>query len=436
MARPELQGAVDRREIVAVPERGHVDLPLPVWAKLESTEGFRRLLERGVLAATLRPGRGVRLHGSCYVGRAQCGEVTLELREKIAGALGSLLGYATHDAFRLERTQAPASELGDLAALLVRQFLSAVTAYASRGKEFRYAVERRTGSLVGGRLDITRSVQLRARGLGHMLVFDKNTISQNIPINRIILVALREVERLARLVRISPDDIVRARGLAMLFGDCRDAEILFGRRTSFVAQAQSLLDTTLQGPLRDMIALAIVVLAHESFDHLALSPAAVPRTWFLSLETLFETAVRNVLTDAMRPSRRITRGGEHGRRVFRKVTSEYAAYPDLVLSQAGAIEAVGDVKYKTWEGSAAVGDVYQLLVHAATFECRQAFLVFPSDRFEIRRLGDAVTGCDVMLFAVDVRDLRRDVASLVAELGVSAPDQADAIQEPADGGAA
>ena len=428
MARSALQASVGRQRVFTVPERGHVDVPHPIWERLESADEFRRLLDRSVLAATLLPGRGVRLHGSCYVGRAQCGEVVLELREKIAGALVSLLGHATHNAFRMERAEAPASDLGDLAALLVHQFLAAVTAYASRGRNFRYSVERRTGSLVGGKLDITRSIQLRARGLGHLLVFDKNTVSHNTPVNRIVLAALREVERLARLVRITPDDVVRARGLTILFADCRDSEILFGHRTSFVEQAQSLLDTVLPPPVRDMIALASVILAHESFEHSAQAPASVPRTWFLNLETLFETAVRNVLAHVMHPSHHVTRGGEHGRRVFTRVTGDYAAYPDLVVSRARTVEAIGDVKYKAWDGSAAAGDVYQLLVHAAAFECRHAFLVFPSDRFEVRRLGRAATDCDVIFFAVDVRNLSRDVDSLVTELK-------DTVRDPYDGDA-
>jgi len=435
VARSGFQGAVGGREIVAVSERGHIDLPQSMWEKLVASEGFRRLLDCGVLKATLLPERGVRLHGSCYVGRAQCGEVVLELREKIAGALRSLLGHATHDVFRVVRAETAASELGDLAALLVHQFLSAVTAYASRGRNFRYTVERRTGSLVGGRLDITKSIRLRARGLGHLLVFDRNTVSHNTPVNRIVLAALREVERLTRIIQIPPGDVVRARGLAMLFADFRDAEMLFGRRTSFVNQAQILLGTALPGHVRDMIALAGVVLAHESFEHSAATAAAVPRTWLLNLEALFETAVRNVLADTLRSSYRVTRSGGHARRVFARVAGEYTAHPDLVVSRAQEVEAVGDVKYKTWDMSAAAGDVYQLLVHAAAFECRHAFLVFPSDRFEVRRLGDAATGCDVMFFAVDIRNLRRDVGLLVAELGISAEGQnvsiAGSVEAPA-----
>ena len=261
-------------------------------------------------------------------------------------------------------------------------------------------------------------------------MFDKNTVSHNTPVNRIIFAALREIERLNRLIKIPSDDIVRARGLAMLFADCRDAEILFGRRTSFVDQAEALLATALPVFVRDMVALAGVVLAHESFENSAETTAAVPRTWFLNLEALFETAVRNVLAASLRASHCMTRGGEHGKRVFERVRVEYIAHPDLVISQVGGVEAVGDVKYKNWDGSAAGGDVYQLLVHAAAFQCRRAFLVFPSDGYEVRRLGDAATGCDVTFFTVDVRNLHRDVDRLIADLGLSSAKAPESVETP------
>ena len=77
-----------------------------------------------------------------------------------------------------------------------------------------------------------------------MLVFEKNKISYNTPINRVILAALREIENLKYLVDIPSKDISIARGLAMLFADCRDAEILFARRVSFIDQVQNLIGTT------------------------------------------------------------------------------------------------------------------------------------------------------------------------------------------------
>ena len=93
------------------------------------------------------------------------------------------------------------------------------------------------------------------------------------------------------------------------------------------------------------------------------------------------------------------------------------------------MSAVGDVKYKTWDGSAAAGDVYQLLVHAAAFNCARAFLLYPSDHFAARRLGRAATGADVHLFAVDVRRMQDGIKMVATELGLEdgAQDQLSAL---------
>ena len=126
---PSTIGTTIDRDVISIPERGHVDIPLSIWEKLESTLQLRYLLERGIMSVSLLPGQEVRLHGSCYVGKAICQNYVLEFKEKINGALNSLLAHATHSAFRIENASTPASELGDLAALLVNQFLTAVTKY-------------------------------------------------------------------------------------------------------------------------------------------------------------------------------------------------------------------------------------------------------------------------------------------------------------------
>lgn len=408
-------------EVIAVPERGHADLSHTVWRKLQSSSGFARLLDHGVLRASVLPGGGVRLHGTCYVGRAVAGDIVVELREKVPGALASLLVHATHDAFKVERLTAPASDLGDLIGLLIRHFLSSVTAYASRGRGFRYVAEKKRGSLAGGRLDITKTVQLRARGLGHVLAFEKSAVAFDTPVNRVVLAALREVERLTGVVRLSQDDAVRARGLAMLFSDCRDADIVFGRRLALVDQAHALLQTPLSSAVRDMVALASVVLAHESFEHSESTGRSTPRSWFLNLEVLFETAVRSVLADLLSHSHRVTTAADYRRRVFGAVVGEYGAHPDLVVSRELRVEAIGDVKYKTWDGKPSEDDIYQLLVHSAAFDAPKAFLVYPSNTFEMRSLGKAVTGGSVASFAVDVRTLRRDLGRVVREMGLADP---------------
>jgi 5-methylcytosine-specific restriction endonuclease McrBC regulatory subunit McrC len=351
------------------------------------------------------------------VGHAICGNVLLEFREKVEGALTALLTHASHSAFRLTRAQGATSELGDLAALLISQFLDVVTAYASSGRAFRYAMRKSVGSLVGGKLDITRSIQLRARGLGHLLAFEKNTITFSTPVNRVISTALAEVEHLARLVKLPERVVATSRGLSMLFADCKDHETLYRVRPYFAAQASALAETERVELVRDMMSLASIVLAHESFDPASGQSTGMPRTWFLNLEKLFEAAVRNVMAKLCGDGTTVYRGSESPKAIFSKEKNEYRANPDIVIAGAANALHVGDVKYKPYDGSASSGDVYQLLTHAEAFEAQSAFLIFPGDTYSIRNLGVSRGGIETTFFSIRVQHLQEDLAAVVAYLG-------------------
>ena len=392
--------------LVGVPERGHSDIGLEAWQVLSDNPDFWRLVEQKIVSVTHLSNRDVRLTGSCFVGRIVLQEVTLEVHEKLEGSLAALLGYATFGSFRVERYDAPASALGRLLALLVRQFLLVLQAYVSQGRQFRYATKRLHGSLVGGRINMTKTISLRSRGLRHVIAFDRPVLTRVTPKNRLVAAAISEVERVSELIEVDAADLARARGLSLLFEDCKDAEVLFGEREVFVRMAQRMLSVREERD-RDLIALASVILAHQSFEYGSTVKAVAPRAWFLNLENLFQVSVKQVLGGLY--SRGIVRGGadsEWENRVFEKVAEEYKANPDLVLSLPSGVEAVGDVKYKVWTGSASPPDIYQLLVHASAYKADTAFLIFPHDAFVARDLGPSATGCRTWLFAVDVRKLK------------------------------
>jgi 5-methylcytosine-specific restriction endonuclease McrBC regulatory subunit McrC len=389
-----------------VPERGHLEIPLSVWKQLAGEPNFWTLVERRILSASQSGENRMKLSGNCYVGRALFSDVVLELTEKVQGALGALLGSASHDVFRVFRVSAPPSELGPLSSLLIAQFLEELRLYVSRGREFYYRRRRETGSLVGGRIDVTRSIQLRARGLAHVLVFDRNTLARNTLKNRVLLAATNEIERISRVIDLDPQIVSDARGLAMLFDDCRDAEVLFGEREMFVKYAEQLLQPSDQID-KDLLMLSSVILSHISFQQADEVVGTVPRAWFLNLETLFEQRIRSILSEILL-GMEVKKGAQVNpvRYVFGKEQSQKAD-PDLVISSASRPLAVGDVKYKEWRASAEESDIYQLLVHARAFACDKAFLVFPHDRFDFKFLGLAATGAQMWLFAVDIRLLRQ-----------------------------
>jgi len=338
----------------------------------------------------------------------------LEIVEKIPGALASLLSFATNDAFRQERIKSAASELGDLAALLIATFLSELKAYVSKGREGFYRTESFTGSLVGGRINLTRTISLRSRGLRHVVSFEKHALSRNTQKNRLFLSALREIQDIADIIHLEEDQITKARELAMIFEDCSDFEVLFARR-SLVERAEALLSQN--SPEQDLIALAGVILSNTSFEYQNPILGSVPRTWFLSLEVLFEKAIRKTLRRTL-PLIDVRSGRERSRPIFSTQANLYRANPDLVLTQQNVVCAVGDVKYKSWTGLAIADDIYQLLVHTMTFEATKAFLIYPNDRFESVYLGTSSTGFPVWLFAVDLNNLARDINLCAEQLEV------------------
>ena len=402
---------------VVVKERDQTEVGHSTWAVLSEDADFRQLLEAGILSATLLPTGLTRLRASCYVGRTTCSDIDVEIQDKVPGALKALLSYATNSAFRIENIDSRTSDLGRLFSLLVQQFLSAVTQYVSQSRQFVYAYNNQVGALAGGRIDIPKSIQLRARGMVHRLAFSKAYVTFNTPLNRIILAALIEVGRICHLVGIEPDDAARARGIALLFSDCRDTQVLVGDRADLVRLASNLTTSNLTVQQRDIAALASVILAHEGFEGLTDSGLLVPRSWFLNLEQLFEQAVISLLREVVPPGTFVSHGRMNPQPIFERETLVYQAHPDIVLVHESGRVTVGDVKYKNWLGTAVASDLYQLLVHTSAFSGSTSFLVFPHDEYQARSLGEAVTGPDAWLFALDVSNLTDSVARMAGDLG-------------------
>ena len=142
----------------------------------------------------------------------------------------------------------------------------------------------------------------------------------------------------------------------------------------------------------------------------------MPRTWFLNLENLFEAAVRNVLAGLCDHGVKVYRGGEAPQAIFNKENKEYRANPDIVIASSAEEPHVGDVKYKSFDGSAASGDVYQLLVHAEAFGAKSAFLIFPGESYSVRKLGASRGGIDTAFFSIRVQHLREDLAAVATYL--------------------
>jgi 5-methylcytosine-specific restriction endonuclease McrBC regulatory subunit McrC len=404
-------------KIILVPERGSVDIDTGTFAALCDNEAFWQLVTRKIISFTQPSPSVVRLQGSCYVGKVYFDGVVLEVREKVDGALAALLNFATNDAFRIERFQSPTTDFGSLITLLVKQYLDLLHIYVSLGRENHYEYKRFQGSLAGGRISILKTIGLRARGLMHQLVFDRATLNHATLQNRIFCAALIEVGRISRIASLSDTDLARARGLSIVFEDCRDAEVVSGSRLQFINAAQRLTSNAAQST-KDLLALASVLLSHQSFESNMPTIDIGPRAWFLNLETLFEVAVRQTLRKVVSPLAVRFREHEHKSTIFEKIEDQYKATPDLVVVDQLVVRAVGDVKYKEWGDYAQPSDIYQLLAHTTAFHSNLSFLIYPHDSFAIKDLGVSAMGPRTWLIAVDIRNLEANLRQAMTTVGV------------------
>lgn len=402
-------------DVLKVPERGYIEVTRTQWNAISTDSHFWSLVQRGIFSVEQKASGTVRLSGHCYVGRAIIGSnIIIDLEEKIPGSLVSLIAHASQVDFRLQHTPSPTSPLGPLIGLLAHQYADAVSRYASIGRQFTYKRVRRVGSLIGGKLDVTGTARLQARGLRHLAQFEKNVLASDTPANCVILAALHELERIQQIIPIDHKTLARSRALAVLFSDCRNTEVLFGKRASLISLATAEQAKSRDPLLRDLMSLAGVILSHESFEHTVQTLGQTPRSWFLNLENLFETAVRNVLIEVLAKRATVQNGRVSPTSIFAHNSRAYKALPDLVIRSNDGICTIGDAKFKIAPDTAAPDDLYQLLVHASAFGAKTAFLVYPHDDFRVIDQGLATTGAHVYLVRVNLMKLKQSIETLVS----------------------
>jgi 5-methylcytosine-specific restriction endonuclease McrBC regulatory subunit McrC len=401
--------------LIKIPERGTAEISKSLWMTLAADSHFWSLVQRGIISADHPTATTVRLAAGCYVGRAVvAGGIAIELEEKIPGSLLALIRHASRADFRVQPLPSQSSAIGPLISLLADQFADSVSRYLSRGRQFVYRRERQTGALVGGKLHLTGTIRLRARGLRHLAEFEKNAVVFDTPVNRVITRALRELERIHRLMPLDSSTLARARSLALLFSDCRNTEVLFGARSGFIKLAAKYQADSSDSLMRDIMSLAGVLLAHESFEPATHDQGLLPRAWFLNLEGLFEAALRNILARIIGDNGSVRNGRSVPMPIFPEGAIHYGAHPDFVIWSSSPNCVIGDAKFKVPQEKVAPSDLYQILAHASAFAAKDAFLVYPHDSFEVYDLGVAATGTRLWLFKVDVRNLKSSLEQLLS----------------------
>lgn len=410
---------------ISVRERGKITLSRDQFETCSRSDTFWELIGKGILALAFDATRQPVLSAAGLLGRARFDSVEIDVTEKVPGSAEALLDHATEGIFRSVRAKGVTTESNSMIRLIVRVFLDALQAEVSRGVQKHYVSRRAESSLVAGRLDMTRTVSLRARGLRHKIAFHRQVLTSDTPFNRMMLAAIGEVEKLHRLGLINVAELVRARGLSLLFSEARSRETILVHRTRVVDQATRLADRETEPRRRQLLEMAGIILLRQSFEGARVLGRTIPHTWFFSLDRLFEKAVRRLATKFAKPSAVVLDGNRHPQPIAPS-QRRFAAHPDLVVKCANDIVAVGDVKFKEWDSAEvpSTNDLYQLLVHASAFAASLAFFVYPGDEWTLLDLGICTTGTRVLAFRVSVLNFERDMKRLIERVRCFEPPEA------------
>lgn len=417
--------------IVSIPERGAADIGSEDWAALRGDDRFWRLVDDKIVFVDEVSRKRKRLRGSCYVGRAVVGSRIVEVNEKFPGALEALVSHGAISGPRIERVPSPITPTSRSTAVLVTTFLRAVKTYLSNWKVSRYNRVPQEGTLIGGRLDIVGTAALRARGLVHKAAFDRTVLSADVPLNRCVYGALREIERLTRLVEIPSDQVARARALRLGLSECLPS-VLKARSGELASTASKYAeDRTIRADARDVASLAGAVLDAAGFGGTEASTRTVARSWFVNLETLFEHTVRRLVGAVLEGLATVT-GPVNRPSVFKPDRGRYRANPDVVIRRDGVVIAVADAKYKNFTGPPATSDVYEILAHASAYEAANAMLFYPVERkADVLDFGVSTTGCRLLAIGVSFNDTFADIGEGLERAGIRVRHRQDSSKRSA-----
>ncbi|MEL7739065.1 hypothetical protein AAG614_11835 [Citromicrobium bathyomarinum] len=402
----------------SVAERGTSPVNSADWSVLSSDEGFWRLVDAGIVRVETRKAGGWQLRGTCYVGRSVIGDNVLEISEKFEGSLAKLLSLGAPKAPLVANAQAPVTPDAASTPLLILLFIRAARRYLSGHKRIGYIGRKDEGTLVGGRLDVRRTVRLHAKGMRHQAAFVRNATTADVGINRAIYAALRQVEVLSRTVSIATADLAAARALSTVLEECLPSVRNSPKGSLVVAATEASARYGRDSPVGDAASLAAAVLDSAGFGGTQAWTRTIERSWFVNLETQFEGAVRTCVKSQLEGDYRTDRAV--GRPpLFPSTKGRYAANPDLVIRDGNGAVAIADAKYKELAGWPSASDIHELLCHASAYGAQKAFLVFPNESgFDSRHFGVSATGCDVWAFCVTFDDFEDDIRSALAITGL------------------
>lgn len=426
--------ALESRRVVKLTERRTVQLSEQDYRLLDNSSTFRDLVEDGIvsLVRTRQAPYGAR--AAAYVGQAMLEDGThLIIGEKLPGALRSLVMHSVPDDLRPVDAPSAVDETSPVMEILADRFCERLGTYLRDGQIKEYRVRTDISGSPRGRLDLGRTLRLQARGRVGLVAHQHGHLTADLAFNQLLALGLFAAEAIAGRANLSL--LAKCRTYAPIFEDLSWYPTWRMSLPLRAAAYQSALgDARATGALRDALAYARAMVLHLGvWGSLGLDE--IPTSYFVSLETLFESAVLSASEALYGDTWSIGKGAALGVSLFRDADG-YVADPDIVARAGQHIVLVGDCKYKDLDGRPSHQDVYQLVAHCAALRCSNGLLVYPvSDVAEgpsLNSLGTTRSGTTVRWAHIRPGHLLQDLAHVLGDLRMSAAIPAplhDALQE-------
>jgi 5-methylcytosine-specific restriction endonuclease McrBC regulatory subunit McrC len=405
-------------------ERSTEPLSKTQYAQLEESDAFLKLIDNGVVTLIRSRDIPFGVRASSSVGQAVLEDGSrLVIHEKSPGALRTLLEWSLPEDLRSVEVPSAVSATGPVLEIYARQFLVHLGYYLRHGRLKKYRSELTISSNPSGRLATAETAGLFARGIRGKIAHHKVSLTADILVNRLLGLAIREVERLFRTENNDPEKLGLARMYAPLFQDVRTHEIEAwdwkNKAKAFTAVEGSI---KARDELRSALAYARALLLHLGAWPEEDQGFKVPDSFFLNLETLFQDAVSQVLTRIMAPLP-VSDGASLKCPLFEDLKDRYIADPDFVIDDGTHHPIlVGDCKYKELESHPAHSDVYQLVSHCVALNVSTALLVYPGETFTFEELGETQSGAKIYYSTVRLNQLRVDLKTCMTKLSVPLPE--------------
>lgn len=369
-------------------ERTTSNVPPQQFRSAEHSESFWSLVDAGVASLVRSRAAPFGIRVGPLVGEAILEDGThLTIEEKVPGTLLALLRWSLPDDIRVAEAPSGAGAESPVLAAYASHFLAHLAEYLRYGQLKEYRARDEESPRPRGALDLRSTARMRSRGIrGLVAVRRPELTADNLP-NQLLSLASRAIEPLAQSAGWDRRIPVRARSLsvALATSDTYDVErSTIDRR--YLLFDEALRDPRVSGDLYGALAFARALVLHLGAWSGSLT-GTVPRSFFLSLETLFEEAVRQVLCK-LYPEHQVSKGAALKEPLFADLPERYVADPDIVMSDGGIVRLVADVKYKDIELAPAHSDVYQLVAHCSAFGCNKGMLIYPGDAPTIGPLGE------------------------------------------------